>query len=332
MSRIHKPSLQRWLKRIGIAVLMTALVVPVGVLPKGAPDAPIYAAEEKSNDRGLAANYKTAQVTRGDVIRYATAGPEVKWLEEYPLFFPYEGAVLEEILVRDNAWVEKGDPLLRFQREVPESSLARLELQKDQLEATQKDERAALEARRQQFEAEGGEHAKRQLERLAIEEAMVEDRQAFERTEIQAQIDRLNEDYQTTELVAPADGMITGITRMRPGERIGADTPLMVYRNPKKALLALDDRSELFPYGREVEVTFGFANDPMHSKAVVVDNPTLGTIAPADAQIYLEVSPEDLADAAQAMGKDPETFTLADLNNVRVTVEQSSAYDCSTLR
>lgn len=316
MSKIIKPW-ARHLRSAGLALLATALVLPYG----------IQAAEDAAPG-GISANYVTAEVTRGDILRYASAAPTVEWMEQYPLEFPYAGATLEEILVSDNAHVTEGQPLLRFQRDVPESTLARLELQLERTLASHADEQAAMDAQLEALADAADTPANvRARGRLDIEYDAMRARQDAERTTLQTELETLRDDYETTHLLAPADGMIVNMARLRPGERLQPDTRLMDFRNPEAAYLVLEERPELFPYGRTAELTFGFANNPIHSEATVIDNPNLGELNREDGRIFLEMTPEAMAEAAEALDKDPETFTLQDMNNLRMNVIEMAVYD-----
>ena len=293
---------------VAFIAILIAVIMLLGII---IPAMMVISAAEPVGS--VEANYDTVEVQLGSIQREVSKRPDVVWLDERELTFPYDGAYVDEVMVRQGRWVEEGEVLVRFTRLTPEAELARKALELQHLTVEYEERIAPLQEELEQ--ANGAGVAEALTLRLELLEAEGERRT----TALEEEIADLQASYEVTELLAPMSGLVTYVSMIRPGEYVNPHEHLLTLRNPELAYLVTEGHPEAFRYGEQVVVEHGLGNDPQYIDAEVIITPGLSELAADRAAIYLEIAPEDLQQAARVAEKDPATYTLDDLINPRIT-------------
>lgn len=299
---------------VSLIALLIAILMLLGIF------LPAFMVSGLSSD-SVTARYRTAHVELGNIQRDANANPRIVWLKEEGYNFPFEGAYVEEAFVREGDYVQEGDALISFTRQVPYARRARLELEQERLLTRQATELDTLTARIEalKISEDGSSDQGRELERLQIRLVRMELDHEDAVKQSQDEINNLIALNEADTLHAQMDGIVVNVAGFRQGELVQQDQHLITIRDPQAAYLSVDNTNNAFRYGEDITMTYGFANDPKYIDAHVIISPELSELRTNDSSIYLEVKEDDLRAAAVANDKDPDTFSLEDLKNVRIS-------------
>lgn len=310
---------------VSLIALLIVILMVLGIF------LPAFLMASESDD--VTARYRTAAVETGVIQREVNATPSIVWLKEENLYFDYEGAYLEEVMVRDGDWVSEGEPLITFERQVPAADLARLELEQERLLSRQKAEQAALTASLTDLKSstEQNNSVRREIERLEIRLRSLQSEHETQADSLVRQIAELSAMYETDTLTSPMEGIIVNVASLRAGELVQADQRLITMRDPREAYFVIEGSGDGFHYGQELELQFGFANAPQFINAKVILAPELSELRTIQQATVLEVSPDDLREAALNNEKDPDTYSIGDLNNIRLTAYSTNLSNVLTV-
>lgn len=228
-------------------------------------------------------NYsKTAVVELAEYKRDYSATATEYYPNTYELAAEINNASFLKYHVTRSQQVKKGDVLATFTLEVDEAATASAKLS---LERTQADYQIVAEKKREEMaemlKAQSAlrDSFERELMTLRIRRAQV----AYEQYCYQQEctIARLTEEVAELEeannncyLYAPYDGVVTGVTYKREGEKIYANETLITMYREEGMLLHISNNHLYFRYGMPVSVSIGPKNavEVYQGRVVAADN------------------------------------------------------------
>lgn len=228
-------------------------------------------------------NYsKSAVAELGEYKRDFSASATEYYPRNYELAAEINNASFLEYHVTRNQKVQKGDLLATFTLEVDEAAAASAKLS---LERTQQDYQTGAETRREEIaemlkkQSSVRDSYERELMTLRIQRAQVAYEQYCYQQEcaiarLAQELADLEEANNNCYLYAPYDGVITGTTYKRDGEKVYANETLITMYREEDMLLRVSNDALHFRYGMPVSVTIGAKNDPQvfQGRVVAADN------------------------------------------------------------
>ena len=188
------------------------------------------------------ANYRTAEIVRGDYTETAQSGAS----EVYPLTYRarYEGAEARFVrfLVKKGDEVKEGDVLAEVS----------LNARQDSLSAAQ----AALNAAADEFSRE---EARLKLERLRLETEKYRYEQERSIRMQEEAIEEAREDFENTQITAPADGIVSDLPTFKEGEPIYSGWTMAYLYSTDRLLLRVKNEAGKFRYNMPVTIETGVA-------------------------------------------------------------------------
>lgn len=213
------------------------------------------------------ANYRTAEVMRSDYIQTSTSGAS----EVYPLTYraSYEGATARFVrfLVKKGDEVKEGDVIAELELNASmvtlESKELSLQRAREAYEEGVQQRQEAVQSAQQTLNAAQDEYA-REDARLSLEKAWLElERYCCQQERSialkQEELDELREDYECTQVCAPADGVISDLSNYKEGEPVYSGATLAALYSTDKLLLRVKNEAGKFRYNMPVTVETGVA-------------------------------------------------------------------------
>ena len=228
------------------------------------------------------ANYHTEEVVLGDYIEQAS----ISCSQIYPLSYNavYEGVTARfvEYTVAKGDYVEKGDVIAVLQANISTVSLDTMQLNlqrvQEAYEQGVKTRQEAIEQKQQQLSAATDVYSREQLrlelEKLKLQMEMYRYEQERTIADQQQAIDEFVADYESTQVLAPADGYISDLSYYREGEPIYNGTWVASLYSDEKMLMLLKNDQQKFRYNMPVTVETGTAKNrtTLTGRVVATDN------------------------------------------------------------
>lgn len=180
-------------------------------------------------------NYRTVEVKRGDIAKEIKGSATLESYSSESAKFTAEGGRVKEVLVKQGDFVKKGDVLIQL-------DVGDMDINVKQHELNMVKARAALKAAKLAGEEES----------IAIAELQFSiDRMKYE---------RLLEAYNSKQLIAGIDGMVTFLADMEPGDGVAPHETLVMISDPSKLRIAFQGGTSpdinLVSVGQRVELQF----------------------------------------------------------------------------
>ena len=213
------------------------------------------------------ANYRTAEIVRGDYTETAQSGAS----EVYPLTYRarYEGAEARFVrtFVKKGDEVKAGDPIAEVRLNASTVSLEgkQLSLQRareayeEGLTARQESLAAAQAALNAAADEFAREEARLKLERLRLETEKYRYEQERSIRLQEAAIEEAREAFENTLITAPADGIVSDVPSFREGEPIYSGWTMAYLYSTDRLLLRVKNEAGRFRYNMPVTIETGVA-------------------------------------------------------------------------
>ena len=243
-----------------LIALLIALMLPKAALADDLIDEQLLVPES--------ANYDTLTIEYGDYTKSVTAAGYQVFPVEQDLAMEEGTARLAKVHVIRNAEVHAGDVLVTYEKEGSRAELERMELAlqrtEEGFEAGKLQRTEALRKLREQLSGLTDSFDVR-AKQLEIQKAQVEYDMYVYQTEYsmrqqRADIEELSAFFADTQIVAPFDGVITGVTTKNPGDTVYAGEVLVTVQAQDRYVIGLDNASGNFRYGMRVSVGLGPRN------------------------------------------------------------------------
>ena len=224
-------------------------------------------------------NYdKSVKVETADYTRTNNASASAYYPYTYTIGPEVNNASFLEYHVTRSQKVKAGDILATFTLDVDEAAMASVKLS---LERTREDYQLGEEKKREEIAQLISEQTgvrdlyERELMTLRIQRAQVAYEQYCYQQEcsiaqLEEELAEMEEASKECYLYAPYDGIITGITYKREGERVYANEGLITMYREDGMLLAIGNGQLNFRYGMPVTVKIGVKTDQKEFKGRVV--------------------------------------------------------------
>ena len=225
--------------------------------------------------------YKTRVVEKGTWEQIATTSASVIYpVTEYATYRGMTARFVEYKVSRGD-YVEAGDVMAVMEVTASTMEITTLELNltraRDELATGQAERQRQIEEMRRGLASLTG--VEREKAALSIEKAEIALSQFVLEQEYsidtqQRRLDKLQEQYEQSVLVAPISGVITDLTYLKPGEQIFTGQRLATVRSEEEMLLAVSDDGGRFRYNMEVTVEIGMARrrETVPGRVVAADN------------------------------------------------------------
>lgn len=213
------------------------------------------------------ANYRTAEIVRGDYTETAQSGAS----EVYPLTYRarYEGAEARFVrfLVKKGDEVKEGDVLAEVSLNASTTDLEskQLSLQRakeayeEGLTARQESLHAAQAVLNAAADEFSREEARLKLERLRLETEKYRYEQECSIRMQEEAIEEAREDFENTQITAPADGIVSDLPTFKEGEPIYSGWTMAYLYSTDRLLLRVKNEAGKFRYNMPVTIETGVA-------------------------------------------------------------------------
>lgn len=286
-------------------------------------------------------NYETDVVEYGSYVRTSSESVSIYYPRKAELCWDQEGCYLEEILVKGGDQVKKGDVLATFDTDVDLIRIEELQLKIERLRESSEIEKTQRLLEIQEKEEDYAEAKQKRdkrreqgygdvntaeldsyttnIENLTIERMRLEYDEyvyqtEYEISQMQKEIEQLQEAAADNKLTAPFDGMIEIVFSMDPGEKVDTQKVLITMYATDSMLLYVKDLSGFFRYNMDVSVEAGKEGERQTFTGKVV---AASNILPAEfAQKLSLIQLDEEADPAVLQRKARYTVEVQSLDHV----------------
>jgi len=243
------------------------------------------------------AKYETAEATMGIYSRKEQGSATIHYPVQADLTWDTANAKLQEIKVKKNQQVKKGDVLAEFEIAASAAQQTELQLQlqrKNEEFAKGKDARltAIREAR---AALDGLSSHQLEIAELELEKQEIEYEQYVYQTErelgtLKERLDAFLQNRTDNVLVAPFDGVVESVASLREGDKVEAGQVIVSMYSEESFYLRVKNPGGKLRYGMEVTVETGRANQREVYSGIVIAAPNILSASMSQSDAFIRIT------------------------------------------
>lgn len=242
-------------------------------------------------------DYETTEATIGVYSREEQGSATVYYPVSANLTWDTANAKLQEMKVKKNQQVKKGDVLAVFEIATSEAQQTELQLQlqrKNEEFAKGKTTRlTAIQTAKTNLAEQSS--LQRKIAELELAKLEIAYEQYVYQTEreiatLQERVDRFLKTQTDTVLLAPFDGVVESVASVREGEKVKVGQVILSMYSEEEFYLRVKKPGEKLRYGMEVTVETGRTNQRETYKGIVIAAPNILSSSMGQADAYIRIA------------------------------------------